>query len=252
MRSMLSILVLMLLCCAPSCSRHTDGTALPAGHVRPRVAALLAPDTGSPYDHRGIDAPDGACRPLRLRRRLPPFGKAFGDLNDRHLAAARAGGIHPIAAAADTWRNGAGLVRLRPSRYVSIDSLTHSYPFLVPHAADLVQEIGRRFADSLRAHGGGDYRLKLTSALRSDSTVGRLRRVNRNATSESAHRYGTTFDISHSRFVCDSDTGVHRSFDDLARLLAVIVYDLRQEGRCVVKHERRQACFHITSLPPNR
>lgn len=249
---MLPILLLMLLCWAPSCSRHAEGTPLPAGHVRPRVAALLAPDTAGPYDHRGIEAPDGYCRPLRLRRWLPPFSKAFGDLNDRHLAAARKGGIHPITSPAETWANGAGLVRIRPSRYVSIDSLTHSYPFLVPHAADLVEEIGRRFHDSLRVHGGGDYRIKLTSALRTDATVGRLRRVNRNATSESAHRYGTTFDISHSRFVCDSDTGVHRSFDDLARLLAVIVYDLRHEGRCVVKHERRQACFHITSLPQDK
>ncbi len=84
--------------------------------------------------------------------------------------------------------------------------------------------------------------------LRTPSTVKRLRRINVNATSESSHQYGTTFDISYSRFICDS-INVNRSFEDLKNLLGEILYDLRQEGRCYVVFERKQSCFHVTARP---
>ena len=118
----------------------------------------------------------------------------------------------------------------------------------MPEAADLLKEIGRRFNDSLQARGGGDYRIKVTSVMRTAATVKRLRRVNRNATEASAHQYATTFDISYSRFICDS-INVNRTFEDLKNLLGEIIYDLREEGRCYIKFERRQSCFHITARP---
>lgn len=141
-------------------------------------------------------------------------------------------------------------MEVRSDRYIYVDSLTHSFPFLVPHAASLLDEIGKRFADSLAARGGGTYRPKVTSMLRTPVTVGRLRRVNRNATVESAHQYATTFDISYSKFICDNPADTRRTFEDLKNLLAEIIFDLRSEGRCLVKHERKQACFHITATAP--
>ena len=85
--------------------------------------------------------------------------------------------------------------------------------------------------------------------MRTPHTVGKLRRVNRNASANSAHSYATTFDIGYSKFACDDSTATRRTFEDLKNLLATIVRDLRNEGRCYVKHERRQACFHITVRP---
>ena len=84
--------------------------------------------------------------------------------------------------------------------------------------------------------------------MRTPLTVAKLRRINRNATSASAHQYGTTFDISYSRFICDS-LSVNRSFEDLKNLLGEILYDLREEGRCYVVFERKQSCFHVTARP---
>ena len=78
--------------------------------------------------------------------------------------------------------------------------------------------------------------------------MSRLRRVNRNATAESTHTFGTTFDISYSRFICDSDT-LGRTFEDLKNLLGEVLLDFKNQGRCYVKMERRQACFHITARP---
>lgn len=34
--------------------------------------------------------------------------------------------------------------------------------------------------------------------------------------------------------------------DRLKLVLAQVIFDLKNEGRCYVKHERQQACFHIT------
>lgn len=216
--------------------------------VTPELAAVLAPDTENPYALPADTPPDAGCQPLKTLVPRVPLGKLFNDLNEAHLVHARAGGIEPVHDARSAWRNGKGILEVRSDSTLYIDSLTHSYPFLVPCAADLLREIGRRFHDTLNARGGGDYRIKVTSLLRTDATVGRLRRVNRNASSESAHSYGTTFDISYSKFICDNADGTRRTFEDLKNLLAEIINDLRDEGRCLVKREYRQACFHITAI----
>lgn len=216
--------------------------------VSPELAALLADQPANRYDKPGVTPPDGGCTRLRINGIGGTLGRVFNDSNYLHLEAARAGGIEPVIDLESLWQQSRGIVKVHSDSNIYIDSLTHSYPFLTRHAADLLYEIGRRFRDSLDARGGGDYRLKVTSVLRTPQTVRKLRRLNRNATQESAHQYATTFDISHSKFICDNADGTRRTFEDLKNLLAEIVYDLRREGRCYVKHERKQACLHITSI----
>lgn len=109
----------------------------------------------------------------------------------------------------------------------------------------MVREIGRRFRDSLATRGGGDYRIRVTSVLRTPDSVRRLRRVNRNAVDSSVHQYGTTVDISYANFAASS-AETPRSADDLKGLLAEVLLAMRDEGKCFVKYERQQPCFHIT------
>jgi hypothetical protein len=132
-----------------------------------------------------------------------------------------------------------------PEYYVA--DLTHSLPYLIPEAANLLSEIGHRFNDTLKARGGGYYRLKVTSLLRTNASVRRLRRVNRCAVDSSAHRFGTTFDISYTRFMLDKRGGVNRRQEDLKNMLAEVIYAVREEGKCYVKYERKSGCFHITT-----
>ena len=120
----------------------------------------------------------------------------------------------------------------------------------MPEAEQLLHDIGAAFIDSLESRGGGSYRIKVTSVLRTDESVARLRRVNRNATSTSAHIYGTTFDISYAKFICDSVT-VPRTQEDMKNLLGEVMKDMRDRGRCYVKYERKQGCFHITAIGGN-
>ena len=67
-----------------------------------------------------------------------------------------------------------------------------------------------------------------------------------NATVESAHRYGTTFDISYVRFVC-CDSSYVVAPQDLRGILAEVLDYYRKENRCLVKYEVKQGCFHITA-----
>lgn len=209
------------------------------------LAELLSDSFVNPYESHLDSAPDQNC--IRLKN-LPirNLRREFNDSNYIHLEAAAQIGVDIINDINDAWYLKRPLVEISSCEDYYVDKLTHSYPFLVPEAADLLQEIGSRFNDSLAARGGGDYRIKVTSVMRTPATVKKLRRVNRNASDASAHQYGTTFDISYSRFICDSIT-VNRSFEDLKNLLGQILWDLRNEGRCFVKYERRQSCFHITA-----
>ncbi len=228
------------------------GGAPPAGDVsETRDEAVLRilsePDTvTSEFDIRMDSMPDDGCIKMKINGIGGTIGSVFRDSNYLHYEVAEANGIVPVASPDDMRSLRRPLVRLASCREYYVDSLTHSYPYLVPRAAELLGEIGRRFNDSLAARGGGSYRIKVTSVLRTPATVRRLRRVNRNASDSSAHQFATTFDISYSKFICDSIT-VNRTQEDLKNLLAEVLFAIRNEGRCYIKHERRQACFHITA-----
>lgn len=212
------------------------------------LADILAPAGMNPYDNCLDSAPDDGC----IRMRINPVGqlrKVFNDSNHVQLQAAAAVGFSPIQSDADILHLRRPVQRVQSCEDYYVDKLTHSYPYLVPEAAELLGDIGRSFRDSLQARGGGAYRIKVTSVLRTPATVKKLRRVNRNATEESTHSYGTTFDISYSKFVCDDASAPHRTFEDLKNLLAEVLYKLREQGRCYVKYEVKQSCFHITVRP---
>lgn len=229
---------------ASSCGSHGD--ASDRNGVR-SVESLLSDADFNPYDAHLDSAPDQDCVKIPLKH-IGPLRKAFRDSNYLHVEAGRAIGTGVIDDINEAWYLATPLVEIKSCPLYFVDRLTHSYPYLVPEAAELLNEIGRRFNAALQERGGGDYRIKVTSVTRTPATVKRLRKVNVNATGESAHQYGTTFDISYSRFICDS-ISVNRSFEDLKNLLGEILYDLRQEGRCYVVFERKQSCFHVTARP---
>ena len=217
-----------------------------------RMNDMLSAPLMSAPESLPAPSPDSGCTRLRIGYIGGPLSRVFNDVNADHLNAIAADSMRPFDGDESvSWQRGKGLVRIESCSDYYLDELTHSYPYLRPYAAALLGEIGRRFRDTLEARGGGDYRMKVTSVLRTPATVGRLRRVNRNATGESSHCYATTFDISYAKFVCDDSMGVRRTHEDLKNLLGEILAALRRDGRCLVKHERRQGCFHITALKPH-
>ncbi len=186
------------------------------------------------------------------RMKVNYFGdlsKYFNDSNYVHLAEAEKYGIKPLTNTRSHWQLRRPIVRVTTCEDYYLDTLIFSRPYLVPEAARTLREIGKRFRDTITARGGGDYRIKVTSLLRTPQTVKRLRRRNRNAIDSSVHQYGTTFDISYANFVAGKPAPA-RSVDDLKGVLAEVLKAMREEGKLWVKYERGQPCFHITARKP--
>ena len=122
-------------------------------------------------------------------------------------------------------------------------------PYLVPKAQQLLNTIAINFLDSLHRKGLPLHRPIVSSVLRTVDDVARLQQGNKNATTNSCHSYGTTIDITYHRFQPLSSSTRHnvtRYDDELKYVLAQVLFDLRRQGRCYVKYEHKQACFHLT------
>lgn len=164
---------------------------------------------------------------------------------------AKKNGIRPLASREEAVELGDRLVEIKECEWYDVDSLTHSIPFLVPKASELLDTLGAVFLDSLDCKGLNPNKIIVTSVLRTQRDVKRLRRSNSNASSNSCHAYGTTFDISWKRFrkVEDPDGRPMQdvSADTLKLVLSEVLRDLKKDGKCYVKYELRQGCFHITA-----
>ena len=129
------------------------------------------------------------------------FAKEFNDMNDVQLEVAQAIGVPPVKDREEAEKLKTKLVKLEDTDTYVIDSLTHSIPYLIPSAKELLDDIGRIFQDSLSAKGLNPYKLTVTSVLRTEDDIAKLRKRNVNASENSTHRYGTSFDLSYWRYV---------------------------------------------------
>ena len=178
---------------------------------------------------------------------VPSYTRAFPDLQDVQLVAAKKWGVSPVKDRKEAEVRKEELVYVGSNPYYTMDDkMNHSVPYLVPRASDLLQKISRNFMDSLTMKRIPLHTLIVTSVLRTEDDVRRLRRVNVNASPESCHRYGTTFDICYNRFNrVEKDKAPLRN-GSLKWVLSEVLRDLRQQGLCYVKYEIKQGCFHIT------
>ena len=149
---------------------------------------------------------------------------------------AQAIGIKPIDSREEAKDMTDRLTLIEDNGHYSVDSLTHSIPYLIPGAAALLDTIGQNFLDSLACKGLNPNKIIVTSVLRTQNDVKHLRRRNSNASANSTHAYGTTFDISWKRFdkVEDPDGRPMQDvrYDTLKLVLAEVLRYLKQENRC--------------------
>ena len=182
------------------------------------------------------------------------FTDCFPDINDVQLEAAIKNGIRPIHSREEALKmvRSKKLVNITNSPYYTVDDLSHSLPYLVPRAQQLLNTIAVNFIDSLYSKGMPPHMLVVTSVLRTHEDISKLQVYNSNATTQSCHCYGTTVDISYNRFI--PITGVHgengpeptRWDFNLKLILSEVLNDLRLADKCYVKYEKRQGCFHLT------
>ena len=183
-------------------------------------------------------------------RSVASYTEAFPDTNAVQLMAARQWGVAPVKNRKDVESGKQELVYIGANPYYHVDPLYSSIPFLVPRAAVLLQDIGQAFMDSLYVKGVPLHKVIVTSVLRSQDDVAKLRRRNGNATENSCHLYGTTFDICYNRYkTVENPDGPHRRMvrnDTLKWVLSEVLRDFRQQQRCYIKYEVKQGCFHMT------
>lgn len=213
------------------------------------ISALLS-DSVSAFDTGGdAEMPTPTATLPRLWS-----GNYYTDFNDSnyvHWADASRVGIMALTDTRSHLYTTRPLVKVASCPEYYLEPLTYSKPYLVPEAARLLTDIGAEFNAILASNGGSRYRIKVTSVLRTPENIRRLQRVNRNAIDSSVHQLATTFDISYARFVPDAPTPAY-SAEDLKQALASVLWKLREQGRCYVKYERRQPCFHISVRPSSR
>ncbi len=174
---------------------------------------------------------------------VPNYKAAFPDAQEVQIVAAEHWGVRPVKNRKEAEKRKKELVYVGESPYFFVDRLNSSIPYLVPRAALLLQDIGQSFYDSLYVKGIPINKLIVTSLLRTMDDVARLQRHNANATERSCHLFGTTFDICYNRY--HPVTQPVRD-DTLKWVLSEVLRDKREEGRCLIKYEVKQGCFHMT------
>lgn len=201
------------------------------------------------------DAPQPSHLPAVSEKPHPVRGvhsykDCFPDVQDVQIVAARKWGVSPVLNRQQAEERKSELVYVGAMPYCVMDKgMTSSIPYLVPRAADLLHSIGRNYLDSLAVKGIPLHRIIVTSVLRTEEDVAKLRRHNMNASPQSCHRFGTTFDIAYNRYTPVIPTNEQSTANSiqLQRVLAEVLRDLRQQRRCYVKYEVKQGCFHITT-----
>lgn len=227
--------------------------------IFPEVAESKALSTSSSTSQTSQTSPTSSTSQTRLSafsnmphriNSVPSYDEAFPDTQAVQLVAAERWGVTPVKNRQDAEARKRELVYVGANPYYHIDPLYSSIPYLVPRAAVLLEDIGRAFFDSLYVKGIPLHKIIVTSVLRSQADVAKLRCHNGNATENSCHLYGTTFDITYVRYkTVEPPEGPARRpvrDDSLKFVLCEVLRDMREQGRCYIKYERKQSCFHMT------
>ena len=218
----------------------------------PQVAANHEPASAPVEANAAVEPSAPSLKTVKPHKiySVPSFKACFPDTQMVQLQAEMKWGVNRVKDREDAEKRKNELVYVGANPYYHIDPLYSSIPYLVPRAAVLLQDIGSAFFDSLYVQGVPLHRLIVTSVLRSEADVKKLRRHNGNATENSCHLYGTTFDICYNRYeTVENPNGPARRAvrnDSLKYVLSEVLRDMREQGRCYIKYEVKQGCFHMT------
>lgn len=195
------------------------------------------------------------------------------DRNAEQIAHAKRLGTRASGAAEiERLRQQGHLVELEDSTaHWVLRSMEHSVPYVTRDTQAMLVELGTRFHAQLDRLGLPLYRMKITSALRTNETQAELRRTNPNASrTVSAHEFGTTVDVSHERFAVPADplpylrrpTGLSARLPEheaemleeigkehakvLQAVLGRTLREMKEEGALLVMMEDAQPVYHMT------
>ncbi len=121
-----------------------------------------------------------------------------------------------------------------------LHGLSHSEPYLLPAAKDVLIDMSNRFADAMEGTADEGASIRITSLTRTEAQQNRLRRRNANAfKGKSSHSYGASFDVA---FIDRPDNSVTCGGPTWA--MQTILQDMQKEGKILIIPEG--ICMHIT------
>ena len=170
----------------------------------------------------------------------------FNDRNSIHMLAAKKSSLNsPIKKKIGIRKflKTKILIQLKEGEGYRIDKMPYSYPFLTAKTISFIDELGMEFKTACELSHLPCRPFIITSALRTKETSIKLKKINSNAKTESAHLYGCTFDIAWSRFGHGNNPD-----QEMLNLLIACLKNMQKKRKCRIKFERNQACFHITAL----
>lgn len=150
--------------------------------------------------------------------------------------------------------------------------LTHSLPYVTPATRALLDRIAGNFQAQLAERGLPQYRLEVTSVLRTPASQAELRESNVNAASGvSTHEYGTTLDVGYDGYTAPAvlpsidlpadsalaalarraaalalERAAARKSRELQMILGSVLRDMQDAGLLLVTLERQQPVYHLT------
>jgi len=170
----------------------------------------------------------------------------FNERNSIHILASKKSSLHsPIKKeiGIKKYLKNKSLIPLKDGEGYIIDKMPYSYPFLTAKTISFIEALGMEFKTACELSHLPCRPFIITSALRTKETVNKLQSINPNAIKGSTHLYGCTFDIAWSRFGYGNDPD-----QEMLDLLIPCLKNMQNKGKCRIKFERNQACFHITAL----
>jgi hypothetical protein len=232
-----------------------DGQARPPRERAAAPAPQPPPAPPPSWNEGEVRAAFARAKPLGARE----VAELRQDVNAEQVATARRLGIRAGGQAAiDVLAREGRLVALGDSTaYWVLRDMDHSIPFVTPDTRAMLVELGRRFHARLDRLGLPRYRMKVTSALRTDETQADLRKTNSYASrTTSAHEFGTTVDVSHERFAVpaarvEGETEMLEAVGkEHAKILQAelgrAIAELRDEHALHVMMENLQPVYHMT------
>ncbi|HEX7493787.1 MAG TPA: DUF5715 family protein [Bacteroidales bacterium] len=184
-----------------------------------------------------------------LDYRQKDFSRKLNDRIIDYSAEAKLNGIKPCKDESDLKRriSEGELVKVASGNKYKVEKMTFSYPCVTKNSKTLLDEIARRFSEKSSHMGLKGVRFYITSMTRKTENIKNLRRYNMNASANSPHLYGNTFDISYKRFIARKWVLTNCDKKFLKEVLAEVIWELREEKRCWATYEKMQNCYHVVS-----
>ena len=118
-----------------------------------------------------------------------------------------------------------------------VESMEASMPYLLPKGIKFLKRLSRDYRALCEQEHLDYVPFRITSAVRTTSSVKALQQNNGNAIENSAHLRGKTIDISYI---------TNKRHLEQKNVFIQALSNLKKEGLCYVKHEVNMKCLHIT------